>query len=537
MTNFVARFLSNNPIGEDLFEGKSQDRVAKYIANNVVNNDKCNIIGIDGGWGSGKSNLLEITKKKLNQQSNGKYHFFVYDAWGHQEDLQRRSFLEELTTFLTKPTNGSPIINDPEKWKNNLKALLSKAKETQTKTIPSLSIGVVCSVLAIIITPIFKAVSDPVKQEWLKIFITAIPLLSLIFLYVVYYYRFTNKALSIKLKLEEALQKLFHIYQKSQLSNTKFETISEDEPSVKKFRDWMHDIATDLKDQKLIIVFDNMDRLPDQKITELWSSIHTFFAEETYTGIKVLIPFDRQNIKSAFKHENNTEHDFTNDFINKTFDIVYRVSPPILSDWKAFFISKWKEALGSNSDEEQKVVQVFDHLSKCKTPRDIVAFINECVATTQICPEIPLHYIALFVLNKTVIMAEPEKEIISPSYLSSLDFLYSSDENLSKYIAATIYQIDPERALEVVFTNQLVTALNGNDSSRVRLISDSTVFSVILEKALMSVDNLKNAVISLNEIETEVSQKNWDDLYQKLFKSFNQFEDSKVSFAHNSESR
>ena len=30
----------------------------------------------------------------------------------------------------------------------------------------------------------------------------------------------------------------------------------------------------------MIIVFDNMDRLPNNKVQELWSSIHTFFAEK-----------------------------------------------------------------------------------------------------------------------------------------------------------------------------------------------------------------------------------------------------------------
>ncbi len=92
------RFLDNKPCGQDLFIGKSHDSVAKNIANIIANNSS-NIIGIDGGWGSGKSNMVDLVRKKLNSE---KYHFFIYDAWGHQEDLQRRSILEELTSQLTK---------------------------------------------------------------------------------------------------------------------------------------------------------------------------------------------------------------------------------------------------------------------------------------------------------------------------------------------------------------------------------------------------------------------------------------------------
>lgn len=63
MTEPYPQFISNAPIGEDLFEGKSQEKVARYICENLIENDKCKIVGIEGGWGTGKSNLIEITKK------------------------------------------------------------------------------------------------------------------------------------------------------------------------------------------------------------------------------------------------------------------------------------------------------------------------------------------------------------------------------------------------------------------------------------------------------------------------------------------
>ena len=59
----------------------------------------------------------------------------------------------------------------------------------------------------------------------------------------------------------------------------KFETISEKEPSTKQFKEWMNNIDDDLceKDKRLIIVIDNMDRLPKLKVQELWAAIHSFF--------------------------------------------------------------------------------------------------------------------------------------------------------------------------------------------------------------------------------------------------------------------
>ena len=111
------QFISNLPCGEDYTEGKSQEHLAVAIAEHITSTDSKNgnqlprIIGLKGEWGTGKSNVIKIldnpneelqeTHKVLKQIKEG-YHIFEYDAWGHQEDLQRRSFLETLTDKLMK---------------------------------------------------------------------------------------------------------------------------------------------------------------------------------------------------------------------------------------------------------------------------------------------------------------------------------------------------------------------------------------------------------------------------------------------------
>ncbi|WDF75624.1 P-loop NTPase fold protein [Mucilaginibacter sp. KACC 22773] len=529
MEDSFPQLLTNAPVGEDLFEGQSQARVGEYISKNISINDTCQIIGIDGGWGSGKSNLIEIIKSKLEARHQGKYRFFIYDAWGHQEDLQRRSILEELTHFLTADNKGKAVIEDFDKWTNKLKQLLAKSKETQKRSIPSLSLGIVFSGLILILTPLFKSISEFTDCNWLKVVITAIPVICLMVFFIYYYCSKTSKTLKVRQRLNEAVHKLFHIYQQTQKEEITFETISEDEPSVKKFRDWMKAISEDLGKNRLVIVFDNMDRLPDQKITELWSSIHTFFAESRYDKIKVLIPFDRQNIKNAFKHNEEPKRNYTDDFINKTFDVVYRVSPPILSDWRKYFEIKWTKAFNELGEEFQKVIQVFDHLANTKTPREIVVFINECVTTSQINTNVPLRYVALFVVAKSTILSEPDQQIVNPSYLGSLNFLYQPDEKLPQYIAALIYQIDHERSLEVIFTDKLKSALDNNDVEEIQSISEYAVFQVILEKTIVLVENYENAVNTLNDLGDKIKQQTWDDLYYKLNPKVESVKDAKVN--------
>ena len=46
--------LSKVPCNDDLFEGGAHRKLAIEISDEIRNDDNCTIIGIDGGWGSGK---------------------------------------------------------------------------------------------------------------------------------------------------------------------------------------------------------------------------------------------------------------------------------------------------------------------------------------------------------------------------------------------------------------------------------------------------------------------------------------------------
>lgn len=69
------KLLSKVPCNDDLFEGGAHRKLAIEISDEIRNDDNCSIIGIDGGWGSGKSNLVGMIQKELSMGTNGgKYH-------------------------------------------------------------------------------------------------------------------------------------------------------------------------------------------------------------------------------------------------------------------------------------------------------------------------------------------------------------------------------------------------------------------------------------------------------------------------------
>ena len=132
------------------------------------------------------------------------------------------------------------------------------------------------------------------------------------------------------------------IYQDKVEKDVCYETLSEDEPTVYEFKTWMQDISDFIKEKgqrKLVLVFDNMDRLPAEKVKELWSSIHTFFADSGFENVWAVIPFDETHLACAFGDETDEQtKQLTKYFINKTFPIVYRVAP-----------QSWLRTIGINS--------------------------------------------------------------------------------------------------------------------------------------------------------------------------------------------
>ena len=71
-------FIKNQPLGEDLFSNKSQDKIASVISDKIIKEPDFKIIGIDGEWGSGKSNLVKLISflymmfgdiKKMNNEN------------------------------------------------------------------------------------------------------------------------------------------------------------------------------------------------------------------------------------------------------------------------------------------------------------------------------------------------------------------------------------------------------------------------------------------------------------------------------------
>ena len=531
----MPNYINSKPTAEDQFEGKSHQRIANSISEHIKDsNNSLKVLGLEGGWGTGKSTIIELIKENLTDT----HHLYVYDCWGHQEDSQRRAFLEEQTLDLLSSnddlleTKTEHIdlsgIHHEVTWIEKNKFLLAKKRETNQKTVPKISFGIVIVGLIFIFTPILALISDLLgdsdKATLLKLLFSASLLILSITIWLVatLYKRFISKS-----KKWINLSSLFYIYKGKQLEDTTLEIFSEIEPSVKEFKEWMHSISKSLKTKELIIVYDNMDRLPPEKVKEIWSSIHTFFAEEKYPKITVIITFDREHLSEAFKNGNSTT---TNEFLNKTFSIIYRVSPPVLTDWKNFFTTKFKEAFEDSENQEiQLVLTIYDRLTTKFTPRDIILFINELVTLKRIWrDEIKLRYIAIFSKKKDYILENPQETILKDDYLDSLSDLLSDDIELQNNISALAFNVPLEKASQVLLLRDIELALRQEGQNGIIELSKHPYFIYILEEVIYNNSlEVDKAILVLSDLEksklnSEILERLnliWETLNSKLIEN------------------
>ncbi len=516
------KFIQNIPHGIDKFEGGSADRVADAIKNHIDSHkasDKIpKIIGIDGQWGSGKSNVIRILNNKLGDG----FYLFEYDAWGHQEDLQRRSFIETLTSELVAKeiltgTTSIKIKNGELRnvtWEQKLTYLLSRKLETETKSYPKIGYGIIVAFFTAISLPFFYYIAsvNTIKSYWSSLVVAAPILISLIIWLIA----------CIRNEKYRNIDYLLAIYDDKVREDITFETISEDEPSVADFRKWMQDVSTTIDGKgKLIIVFDNMDRLPPDKVKELWSSIHTFFADSNgYPNIWVIIPFDKKHLANNFSLDSKDEaknYEIISHFINKTFPVIYRVAPPVMTAWKKIFNIFYNEAFGNSENEDKETIQrIFGVIRQDFTPRDIIAFINELVSLKRTWnEEISLLHIAIFVLKKDEILKSPVESILSGQYLKQIEKIVQNSEELQENISSLTYGVDSGIAKQIPLRKYLLQTLNDGTKEDINKYAEHLHFVEILEEIIRDLDIalLDNAITCLSKLDKKINiTKQWNEL-------------------------
>lgn len=123
-------FLKDRPAKKDRFG--AHERIAESIATMIDNGEEGKAISLMGTWGSGKSTIIELLKKKF--VDNKKIAIFLYDAWEHKKDPIRRSYIEEFHAFLL----DNQIIKE-DQFKEDINRLKCNVEESETESEPKIN--------------------------------------------------------------------------------------------------------------------------------------------------------------------------------------------------------------------------------------------------------------------------------------------------------------------------------------------------------------------------------------------------------------
>lgn len=374
----VVNFIGDEPAETDFFT--SHTRLASAIASSIEHNSDLKVIGLLGRWGSGKSTATKKIVDRLEASSKNKFSVFTYDAWLHQSDPIRRSFLESLLRFLKSSNNitGSS-------WDDRLKELNGEIHDTDIVETPTLSADARWFLVSLLPVPVGlalidlgtiegafgKTVSDAaIGTFWLACALVLMPL----WVWILHYMirrpckngfaakseGFFSKAFWKIVDDEGKPTSLLPLFLNRSVTRTSTKTFRSADPTSLEFgRTFQAIMQEATKDsRRFVIIIDNLDRVAVDEALQMWATIRSFFlatheaedvSHEPYHPT-VILPIDRHAIEQMFGAEDvpNGGRDRTASFISKTFDVTFEVTEPVASDWRAFLDQQLRACFGEH---------------------------------------------------------------------------------------------------------------------------------------------------------------------------------------------
>ena len=495
--------IPDDPEDADAFG--SHGRVADAIVDVVRKEVGGKSIGLEGGWGSGKSTIVRLVRDRLTGDSNDEHEVFVFDTWAHQGDPLRRTFLENLIS-QAKGWKGV----DKKKWKLKRDELAKRRREDTTRVIPRLTVAGFLFAFVLLGIPLGSALiaagatlfaaNDPpenVFEIWQNLLVRsgiwlllAPAILSLLAIVVRKFLGgLTTKGGRCHRHLEEFTT--FLTGQASTETNT-IVTQTPDPTSVEfesVFRDLLQD-ALGKNDKKLLLVIDNLDRVQLSDALSIWSTLQTFLGHSDYREDKwlnrlwVLVPYDREGILRLWDHSDGAQtkspnQTLTESFLDKTFQIRFNVPPLLLSKWHDFLEKSLKCALPDHDEPDRRdVYRAFGMnggLDKSPpTPRDLKIFVNQIGALhRERQPDFKLSDYACYVLFKKNVNNVHQTLLLDDDKLDD-DKLDDDKYKLPKrimgdrwreVIAAIHFGVDKNEARQLLLRGPIESALAEGDGS------------------------------------------------------------------------
>lgn len=501
----------------DIDEFGSHTRIARAIADVISGKPDLKVIGLLGPWGSGKSTVVKFVTERLEQQLDGVgIHCFSYDAWLHQSDPPRRSFLEALIRFLIERK-----LTTESRWSERLGELNRQIEDTDVHTTPTLSRAGRWLLPLALLVPFgmqflnhdwVEAASKADANIWervafpLGLLLTILPVAAAAGLWLRWrpsrnfltrdFYRSENFSTNRSPFEKETL---FSIFTNREVVSQKSRTIRTPDPTTIEFQEIFREILKEVdvdpagRGVRLLFVIDNLDRLPELQAVEMWATIRSFFlgSKSKSRLPAVLLPIDEGAVERMYSTSHGPEiaQGLAQSFMDKTFDLSFRVTPPVLSNRHRYLERKLYSIFGdvAQSNWAYLVGSMYDAWRQGRggaepvTPRHLNALLNNIATLYLQWSEEGINFasISYYVVFREDIEGDIVSAIAKPKF--DMDLV---DPIWGQSIAAMHYGVPLNDAAQVLLQGRIQTSFGLPNPETLSELSSLPGFELVLNQVL-----------------------------------------------------
>lgn len=542
----VIRFIPDVASETDSFG--PHGRVASAIAQVIRDNRNLKVVGLLGPWGSGKSTVINLVQKALSNDTKVDTCFFTYDAWAHQNDPPRRAFLDALIHFLIGKHLPTEITE--KQWRDRLDRLNRRVEITDTTVTPTLTTSGRAIVLSLFLIPLGMQL---ISRDWYNAAFAkghtsvdtisfllglSLVLLPAIVAAIVYFcwrpkrlptsFAFFKSANWTTHRTPHEDESILSLFMSRQVQRNRNRVTRDPDPTTIEFQDFFREVMESVGSptRRIILVIDNLDRLPHDEAISMWATIRGFFlgAVETQHVRKavqeptVILPIDEEAIHRMYASlDAASAHIQSRAFMEKTFDLCFRVTKPVLTGWNAYLKQQMSYVFGKEMPEDWPHItgRFYDRFLTSQTDITVTPrSINTLVNSIGLCKlqwlgsEVPYASIAYYCIFRETIKANIIQAIASP--IAGIEEL---DPNWQRSISAIHFGVSPQDAEEVILDQPLRNAIQSRNSEVFQQLSTVPSFYLIFtriaewfrEQSSINFDAILNAAALMEELAPEDS--------------------------------
>lgn len=490
------KVLPDNCAEEDLFDDKTHKQIADKLYDIISANPKDGLtIGLEGEWGSGKSTVVKLLQDRFKTVKTDKTFVFYIDAWEHEGDHLRRVFLETLIDKLKNWREwDSATIDQLNEISDRVTS--KKVSKTIEHTSQITGFGKWVAFTALFVplgASLVSVFAEKVTTKWTgNICWRFWASLALAIAPVWVYAAKWLWNLILRLFKKKNGKSGYALFETEANVDTTYETSREEERSSVEFERYFGKIIQAVGIDQMVMVIDNLDRINPEDALRIWSTLQAFVQNKNPVADReerpskwIIVPYAQEGLSKIWR-DGNTIGETSGDkrsgtrplsFMDKSFQLRLHVPKMVISGWKSFAIQCLKEAAFHLDGEDiATILNVLswtrESLTDAPSPRQIKIYVNQVgLACSLHGSRVPLEAICFYVNKKYLkglsdrqLEEELEDGTISPASLPQ----YTGNKALASEVAAILYGVPEDKAMQILLAPALTFALKISDSDYLR---------------------------------------------------------------------